>query len=102
MTIQFSDKSNEIVETTLLRFFEYIEDRYPKILQRYKGLGSSQPKITREIITDPRTRRTIKVTMDNVNTYARISDLMGDSKENIKNRKALMMNFEFTKDMLDN
>lgn len=102
LTIQFSDKSNEIVDTTLLRFFEYVEDRYPKILQRYKGLGSSQPKITREIITDPRTRRTIKVTMDNVNTYARISDLMGDSKENIKNRKELMMNFEFTKDMLDN
>lgn len=91
-----------VSQTTLLRFFEHVSDGYPKIVQRYKGLGSSQPIITREFVTDPRTRRAIKITMNNVNTLARINDLMGDSKENIKNRKELLMNFPFTKDMLDN
>lgn len=91
-----------ISQTTLLRFFERIEDGYPKIVQRYKGLGSSQPIITREFVTDPRTRRAIKITMNNVNTFTRINDLMGDSKDNVKNRKELLMEFPFTKDMLDN
>lgn len=91
-----------ISQTTLLRFFERIEDGYPKIVQRYKGLGSSQPIITREFVTDPRTRRAIKITMNNIDTFTRINDLMGDSKDNIKNRKELLMNFPFTKDMLDN
>ena len=102
MTIEFTVGNELPIRTTLLRFFEYIEDRYPKIIQRYKGLGSSQPTITREIVTDPRTRRTIRVTMDNIDTYARISDLMGDSRDNVNNRKELLMNFKFTKDMLDN
>ena len=102
MTIEFTVGNELPIRTTLLRFFEYIEDRYPKIIQRYKGLGSSQPKITREIITDPRTRRTIRITMNNIDTYSRICDLMGDSKDNVKNRKEMMMNFKFTKDMLDN
>jgi DNA gyrase/topoisomerase IV subunit B len=91
-----------VSQTTLLRFFEHIEDGYPKIVQRYKGLGSSQPIITREFVTDPRTRRAIKITMNNVNTFTRINDLMGDSKENVRNRKELLMDFPFTKDMLDN
>ena len=100
--IKFASGKNEPVSTTLLHFFECIEDMYPRIVQRYKGLGSSQPIITREIVTDPRTRRTIKITMNNINTYSRIEDLMGESKENMRNRKELMMNFNFTKDMLDN
>lgn len=100
--IKFTSGKNEPVSTTLLHFFECIEDMYPRIVQRYKGLGSSQPIITREIVTDPRTRRTIKITMNNINTYSRIEDLMGESKENMRNRKELMMNFNFTKDMLDN
>jgi hypothetical protein len=40
--------------------------------------------------------------MNNIDTFTRINDLMGDSKDNIKNRKELLMNFPFTKDMLDN
>ena len=103
LLIKTKDTNGKTVsQTTLLRFFEHIEDGYPKIVQRYKGLGSSQPIITREFVTDPRTRRAIKITMNNIDTFTRINDLMGDSKENVKNRKELLMNFPFTKDMLDN
>lgn len=94
--------NKETKTTTILNMFEMVEDMYPRIVQRYKGLGSSAPKITRNIITDPRTRRTIKITMNNIDTYTRIGDLMGDGKEQTRNRKELLMNFPFTKDMLDN
>lgn len=94
--------NKETKTTTILNMFEMVEDVYPRIVQRYKGLGSSAPKITRNIITDPRTRRTIKITMNNIDTYTRIGDLMGDGKEQTRNRKELLMNFPFTKDMLDN
>ena len=99
---EMDNNNNCIKQTTLLRFFEYIEDKYPKIITRYKGLGSSPAQVSREYITDPRTRRAIKITMNNVNTFSRISDLMGDSKENVKHRKEMLMEFPFTKDMIDN
>ena len=102
LTIKFSANGSKSSTTTLLNFFECIGDMYPKILQRYKGLGSSAPKITREIVTDPRTRRAIKITMNNIDTYTRIGVLMGDSKEQKLARKGLLMEFPFTKEMLDN
>lgn len=103
ITLKFkTPNDSNFVSTTLLRFFEVVEDMYPKILQRYKGLGSSQPIITRDIVTDPRTRRVIKITMNNINTYDRIGALMGDSKDQKRARKELLMEFPFTKDMLDN
>jgi hypothetical protein len=40
--------------------------------------------------------------MNNVNTYNRIGALMGDSKDQKRARKELLMEFPFTKDMLDN
>lgn len=103
MAIKFKDVGSSVTKsTTLLNFFEQIEDRYPKIIQRYKGLGSSAPKITRDIVTDPRTRRAIKITMNNIDTYTRVGILMGDSKEQKLARKELLMEFPFTKEMLDN
>lgn len=103
VTVKFkTPNDSNFTSTTLLRFFEVVEDMYPKILQRYKGLGSSQPIITRDIVTDPRTRRVIKITMNNINTYDRIGALMGDSKDQKRARKELLMEFPFTKDMLDN
>ena len=102
LLIKFCTNGSEPTTTTLLRFFETIESMYPKILQRYKGLGSSQREITKDIVTDPRTRRAIRVTMNNIHTYTRIGDLMGDSKEQVRHRKELLMEFPFTKDMLDN
>ena len=101
--IKYKTDSSPIVATsTLLNFFEFIEDMYPRILQRYKGLGSSAPKITRAIVTDPRTRRAVKITMNNIDTHTRIGILMGDSKEQKLARKGLLMEFPFTKEMLDN
>lgn len=103
MSIKYKTDSSPIVATsTLLNFFEFIEDMYPRILQRYKGLGSSAPKITRAIVTDPRTRRAVKITMNNIDTHTRIGILMGDSKEQKLARKGLLMEFPFTKEMLDN
>lgn len=89
-------------QTTLSRFFEYIERKYPVIKDRYKGLGSSNPEISRQVIMDPRTRRIMKVTMEDVNTMRTMSMLVGDGKENIKARKEMLMNFKFSKDMIDN
>lgn len=92
----------EKVQTTLSRFFEYIERVYPTITDRYKGLGSSDAEISREVIMDPRTRRIMRVTMEDANTMRILGNLVGDGKDNMSARKEMLLNFNFTKDMIDN
>lgn len=88
--------------TTISRFFEYIEKLYPVVKDRYKGLGSSPAKVSKEVIMDPKTRRIIRVTVDDINTMSRVGVLIGDGKENKINRKEMLMNFEFNKSDIDN
>lgn len=94
-----SDKS---ITTTLALFFEHISAFYPVIKDRYKGLGSSDAKVSREVIMDPNTRRIIRVKMDDLDTDRRLGILVGKSKDEVNARKELLLNFKFTKDMIDN
>ena len=95
--------ANTVPQTTTIgRFFERIERMYPMIRDRYKGLGSSTAVVSKEVIMDPRTRRLIRVSMDDYNTYDTMGMLIGDGKENKRNRKEMLMNFKFTMDMIDN
>lgn len=103
LLITFKPKNAQQKQTTTIsRFFEYIEKMYPVIKDRYKGLGSSSAVVSKEIIMDPRTRRLIRVTMDDCNVMNTMGMLVGDGKENKRNRKDMLMNFEFTMDMIDN
>lgn len=99
ITYEFKGQS---CTTTLSRFFEFIEDRYPLEEDRYKGLGSSDATVSKEIIMDPKTRRIIRVTMDDVESMRKMGVLVGKSKQNNNDRKELMLNFEGTFDMIDN
>ena len=91
-----SNKKNIHSQTELSHFFESIEDLYPKITGRYKGLGSTDASALREVVTDPRTRRLIRVTMEDALTYEKLAMLVGKSKEDVANRKEMLMNFKFT------
>ena len=51
---------------------------------------------------DPKTRRLIRVTANDVDTMRKVGVLVGDGKDNKNERKELLMNFKFTKDMIDN
>lgn len=104
LLITFKPKNvNTVPQTTTIgRFFERIERMYPMIRDRYKGLGSSTAVVSKEVIMDPRTRRLIRVSMDDYNTYDTMGMLIGDGKENKRNRKEMLMNFKFTMDMIDN
>ena len=97
-----SKKKNVSKTTTLSRFFEDIQYSYPVIKDRYKGLGSSSATVSKEVIMDPKTRRLIRVTANDVDTMRKIGVLVGDGKDNKNERKELLMNFKFTKDMIDN
>lgn len=88
--------------STIGHFFEVVEAVYPKILDRYKGLGSAPGIVSREVIMDPKTRRIFRVTAQDADVMIRMANLVGGTKENIDNRKELLMNFKFTQDMLDN
>lgn len=103
LLIDFSSKKKNIQQrTTLSRFFEYIETMYPKIDDRYKGLGSADGKVSREVIMNPATRRIIRVTANDVDTMMKMGVLIGDGKANTKARKEMLMNFRFNKNMIDN
>lgn len=102
LIIKYTTKGGEPQSTTLLRFFEYIERLYPVIKDRYKGLGSSAAVVSKEVIMDPRTRRLLRVTMDDVEIMKTMGMLVGDGKENKRNRKEMLMGFKFTMDMIDN
>jgi hypothetical protein len=101
LLIKYSAKGDNPQTTTLSRFFEYIERMYPVIKDRYKGLGSSAAIVSKEVIMDPRTRRLVRVTMDD-DAFKTLNMLVGDGKEDKANRKEMLMNFKFTMDMIDN
>ena len=103
LLIEYKSESKGLNKTTPLSgFFEYIEDHYPVIKARYKGLGSSDAKVSKEVIMDPATRRIVRVKMEDINTYRRMGVLVGKSKDEVNARKDLLMDFKFTKDMIDN
>ena len=97
-----SDKRSMNKQTALSGFFEFIEDLYPVIKGRYKGLGSSDAIVMREVVMDPRTRRIIRVTANDINTMEKMGALVGNGKENIYQRKEMLMDFKFTKADIDN
>ena len=100
--IKFKTPKDGTIETTLAEFFEYITRLYPVIKARYKGLGSSAAIVSREVIMDPRTRRLVRVNIDDINTMCTMSMLVGDGKDDRRARKEMLMNFRFTKEMIDN
>lgn len=100
--IKYTDKSGKPIQTTISRYFEYIEKMYPAIKARYKGLGSSAAAVSKEVLMDPRTRRLIRVTMDDVEIMKTMGMLVGDGKENKNARKEMLMNFKFDMSMIDN
>ena len=101
LLIKYQTKNNKPIQTTISRFFEYIEGMYPTIKDRYKGLGESAAIVSREVIMDPRTRRLVRLTIDDVNTMKAFDVLVGGGKENTNQRKEMLMNFKFTMDMID-
>lgn len=84
-------------QTTLLKFFEMIQKFYPHIKERYKGLGSSDAVVSREVIMDPKTRRIYQVTIDDIeHAKQQMGVLIGKGKEEVLKRKGLLMDFKFT------
>lgn len=103
LIIEYKRKHSENVKsTTLCRFFEDIEGIYPVITDRYKGLGSSNANVSKEILMNPKTRRLIKVSIEDASTCCRLGNLMGSSREELEARKDMLMNFKFDKTMIDN
>ena len=102
LIVRYINKSGNKQETTISHFFEYVEKLYPSIKARYKGLGSSAAIVSKEVIMDPRTRRIIRVTMDEANIMSTMGKLVGDGKENKAQRKEMLMNFKFDMSMIDN
>ena len=103
LLINWTSATNKINRTApLSEFFEYIESHYPAIKDRYKGLGSSDASVSKEVIMDPKTRRIVRVSMDDPDTFRRLGVLVGKSKDEVEGRKQLLMDFKFTEDMIDN
>lgn len=100
--VKYTDKSGNKVQTTISKFFEYVEKMYPAIKARYKGLGSSAAVVSKEVIMDPKTRRLLRVTMDDAEIISTMGMLVGDGKENKNARKDMLMNFKFDMSMIDN
>jgi hypothetical protein len=86
---------------TIARFFEDIQRKYPQIKDRYKGLGSSDAKVSKEIIMDPATRRIFRVDASDVNVMRIYDTLIGKNKEDIQARKEMIMNFEWKPSDID-
>ena len=86
---------------TIARFFEDISRKYPVIKERYKGLGSSDAKVSKEILMDPRTRRIFKIDASDVNIMKTYDMLVGKSPDDIKARKEMLLNFEWKPSDID-
>lgn len=87
---------------TISAFYTDIEKYYPTIKDRYKGLGSSPAQISKEVIMDPKTRRLIRLTMDDAKIMVQMNTLLAKDKESMAARKTLIAGYEFTKNDIDN
>ena len=97
-----SKKRNIDVSTTLSKFFENIKRFYPVIKNRFKGLGSTEPDASKKVIMDPKTRRIFRVGFDDIHqTTKMLSNLIGKGKEDVINRKEMLLNFKFDMSMID-
>jgi hypothetical protein len=89
-------------QSTLLRFFEEIEKYYPRIKDRYKGLGSSPSNVSRETMMDPNTRRVVRVDITDPDTKKMLDALVGKGPDNIQSRKEILTAFKYDWSMIDN
>ena len=87
--------------TTIAQFFENIQKNYPVIKDRYKGLGSSDPKVLREIIMDPKTRRIFRVDASDIHIMQTYDMLVGKSKEATRRRKEMITAFKWKPSDID-
>lgn len=88
--------------TTIARFFETINRYFPQIKDRYKGLGSSDADVMASTVMNPATRNIYRVDVSDVNrAIERMNALVGKRKEDILTRKALLLDFKFTKNDID-
>ena len=87
--------------TTIAQFFENIQKNYPVIKDRYKGLGSSDPKVLREIIMDPKTRRIFRVDASDIHIMQTYDMLVGKSKESTRRRKEMITAFKWKPSDID-
>ena len=86
---------------TLAHFFENVEKKYPVIKDRYKGLGSSNPKVLRQLVMDPSTRCLYQVYADDIRTMQVYDMLVGKDKDSVKARKEMLMNFKWKPSDID-
>jgi DNA gyrase/topoisomerase IV subunit B len=93
---------NKDVTNTLSTFYVDMEKYYPTIKNRYKGLGSSPAIISKEVIMDPKTRRIIRLTMNDALIMQQMAILLAKDKESLNARKDLISGFHFTKNDIDN
>lgn len=88
--------------TTLSKFFENIKRFYPVIKNRFKGLGSTEPDASKMVIMDPKTRRIFRVGFEDIEwTTQRLARLVGKTKEDVLERKEMLMDFKFDMSMID-
>ena len=86
---------------TLARFFEEIERKYPVIKDRYKGLGSSNADVLEEIVMNPKTRHIFQLDASDAKTMQVYDMLVGKSKDAMRARKEMMLNFEWQPSDID-
>ena len=96
MTVKFDTNT-----LTLAEFFEAVQRKYPVIKDRYKGLATSDPKVLREIVMDPRTRHIFRVDASDVRTMQIYDVLVGKGKEAMKARKQMIMDFKWKPSDID-
>ena len=85
----------------LAKFFEVIERKYPVIKDRYKGLGSSDADVLEEIVMNPKTRHIFQLDASDAKTMQVYDMLVGKSKDAMRARKQMMLDFEWQPSDID-
>lgn len=92
--------SNQYINATIGQFFDAMSVYALDIENRFKGLGQMTPNQLFESTIDPRKRRLLRLTMDNIDSTLDIMELL-HGKKKAEDRRALLANADISYDDID-
>lgn len=103
LTIRTSEKCRDTVDMSIGKFLDICQKYFPKIIERYKGLGEIDKEDLASTSLDPAHRISVQYTMTMAEEELELFNVIhSPEKKYAKLRKQMMLDYKVRRDDLDN